>query len=232
MQKMRTYPGKVSELQADHLGRLTAWVACPPGAIPAPGQYLKAHIPALTGEVLPATLFAGEISSQGFRALPPIPPEWLPGTELSLWGPLGNGFMVERTVRHLGLVSVEDASRLTPLVPPALEQGADITLFTDLPVPPLPSSVEVAPLSALPEALSWADFLAVELPLSELSTLRSLFGLKPEQHLACLAQALIRTAMPCAGMADCGACAVPTRRGWKLACLDGPVFDLRTLEWG
>lgn len=229
---MRTYTGKVAELQADHLGRPTAWVACPPGAIPAPGQYLKAHVPALTGEVLPATLFASEISSQGFRALPPIPPEWLPGTELSLWGPLGNGFRMERTARHLGLVSLKDASRLSLLIPSALEQGADITLFADLPVPPLPASVEVAPLSALPEALSWADFLALEMTLAELPGLRSLFGLKPEQHLPCPAQALIYTAMPCAGMAECGACAVPTRRGWKLACLDGPVFDLRTLEWG
>jgi NAD(P)H-flavin reductase len=32
--------------------------------------------------------------------------------------------------------------------------------------------------------------------------------------------------MPCGGVADCGACAVETRLGWKLACEDGPVFDL------
>jgi hypothetical protein len=35
--------------------------------------------------------------------------------------------------------------------------------------------------------------------------------------------------MPCAGLADCGVCAVELRRGWKLACKDGPVFDLRDI---
>jgi NAD(P)H-flavin reductase len=42
---------------------------------------------------------------------------------------------------------------------------------------------------------------------------------------------LILAPMPCAGLAECGACAVPARSGWKLACLDGPVFDLRALDW-
>ena len=228
---MRTYSGKVVELQSDHLGRPTAWVACPPGAIPAPGQYLKAHAPAVIGEVLPAVLFAAETTPQGFRAASPIPPEWLPGTSLSLWGPLGNGFRLDWNVRHLALVAIEDASRLAPLIPRLLEQGADITLFVNASTPPLPASVEVAPLSALPEALSWADFMALDLPLSKLSGLRSLLALMPDQHLPCPAQALIYTAMPCAGLAECGVCAVPTRRGWKLACQDGPVFDLHTLEW-
>jgi hypothetical protein len=35
--------------------------------------------------------------------------------------------------------------------------------------------------------------------------------------------------MPCAGLAACGVCAVQTRRGWKLACVDGPVFDLKEI---
>jgi hypothetical protein len=32
-------------------------------------------------------------------------------------------------------------------------------------------------------------------------------------------------------MADCGVCGVKGRRGWRLACKDGPVFDLNDLEW-
>jgi hypothetical protein len=37
--------------------------------------------------------------------------------------------------------------------------------------------------------------------------------------------------MPCAGIAECGACAVPGGGwgGWKLACQHGPVFDLNWL---
>ena len=40
-------------------------------------------------------------------------------------------------------------------------------------------------------------------------------------------QALVTLPMPCGGLGECGACAVPIRRGWKLACQDGPVLDVR-----
>jgi NAD(P)H-flavin reductase len=40
---------------------------------------------------------------------------------------------------------------------------------------------------------------------------------------------LVVAPMPCGGLAECGVCAVTTRRGWKLACKDGPVFDLGEL---
>jgi hypothetical protein len=226
---MRTFPGRVVELQSDHQGRPTVWVACPSAAIPAPGQYLKASAPEAADEVLPTLLFAAETTSQGFRAVPPVPVEWLPGTALSLWGPLGNGFRLEWNIRRLALVAIGDISRLACLIPLALERGMDITLFADVPVPRLPDSIEVSPLSALPEALTWADFFALDIPLEKLSSLRSILGLKPDQLLPSPAQALVATAMPCAGLADCGACAVLTRRGWKLACQDGPVFAVRDL---
>jgi hypothetical protein len=228
---MRFHSGKVVELEADYLGHTSAWISCPPGAVPAPGQYLKAHAPGIAGEVLPATLFAAEISAQGFRAASPLPPEWFPGTELRLWGPLGNGFRLDWNVRCLALAAQEDPSRLMPLIAQALERGIDITFCVDGPPPPLPASVEVTPLGALPEVLTWADFLAFELPLSKLPGLRELLGLRPEQVLPCPAQILLHTMMPCGGVAECGVCAVPTRKGWKLACQDGPVFDLSVLEW-
>jgi NAD(P)H-flavin reductase len=43
------------------------------------------------------------------------------------------------------------------------------------------------------------------------------------------AQVLVRTSIPCGGIADCGVCAVMTKSNWKLACKDGPVFDLKEL---
>jgi len=79
----------------------------------------------------------------------------------------------------------------------------------------------------LPDLLAWADFLALDLPLEALADL----GKHLPDVLPCPAQALIYTPMPCACLARCGACAVPTRRRWKLACEDGPVFDLRELAW-
>jgi hypothetical protein len=228
---MRIFSGKVDELETDYLGRTSARISCPPGAVPAPGQYLQAHAPGMTGEALPATLFAAKISSQGFRAVPPVPAEWLPGTELRLWGPLGKGFRLDWNIRRLALAAQEELSHLLALMAQALERGVDITLCADGLLPPLSASVEVAPLSALPEVLAWADFLALEAPLSHLSGLRTLLGLRPEQYLPCPAQVLIHTPMPCGGAAECGVCAVPTRKGWKLACQDGPVFDLSILEW-
>jgi hypothetical protein len=231
MRWMRVYPGKILELQSDYLGRSSAWIACPPGAIPAPGQYLKAHAPGMAGEVLPATLFAAENSAQGFRAASPIPAGWLPGTDLRLWGPLGNGFRLDWNVRRLALAALEDPSRLMPLIAQSLERGIDITLCADGLLPPLPASVEVVPLNALPEVLVWSDFLVLDAPLLKLPGFGALLGLRPEGYLPCPAQVLIHADMPCAGMAECGVCAVPTRRGWKLVCQDGPVFDLSVLEW-
>jgi NAD(P)H-flavin reductase len=228
---MRSYPGKIIELHVNYLGATSAWIACPPGAIPSPGQYLNAYAPAIMGEALPTPLFAAEISERGFQTASSIPAEWLPGTDIRLWGPLGNGFKIDWNVRRFVLASQEDLSRLLPLLPRCLEQGVDITFCADAPLPPLPASVEVVPLSTLPDVLTWADFLALDIPLPKLSGIRALLGLRDEQHLPCPAQVLIHTAMPCAGTAECGVCAVPTRRGWKLACQDGPVFDLNLLEW-
>ena len=50
-----------------------------------------------------------------------------------------------------------------------------------------------------------------------------------ELGLAIPAQALVLGPMPCGGLADCGVCAVTTRSDWKLACKEGPVFDLEEI---
>jgi hypothetical protein len=95
----------------------------------------------------------------------------------------------------------------------------------------LPAAVEVYPLSELPQALAWADFLALDLPLPSLPSLRGRLNLQGSRRLPCPAQALLDLPMPCGGAADCGVCAVHTRTGWKLACREGPVFNLEELEW-
>ena len=114
---------------------------------------------------------------------------------------------------------------------PRLERDCAVTLYTDAHLSALPSTLEIYPLSSLREALTWPDLLALDLPLERLPALRDLLGLQPGDLLPCPAQALIWTPMPCAGLAECGACAVPSRRGYKLACEDGPVFPLNHLEW-
>jgi NAD(P)H-flavin reductase len=227
---MRLHPASVSEIRL-LAGQPAAWIACPPSAVPAPGRYVSAWSPEDADAPLGTPLFAAETSPVGFLAVSPLPRPWEPGACLQLRGPLGRGFALPSATRRLALAALgETAVRLIPLLRTALAGGASLALFTDLPLPSLPADVEISPLSTLPEALSWADFLALDVPLQALSRLEGVLGIPAGGHpLPCPAQALVLADMPCAGSGECGACAVLVGRKWKLACTDGPVFDLREL---
>jgi hypothetical protein len=118
-------------------------------------------------------------------------------------------------------------ARLLALLPPALKQGAELTLIAETAPREQPAEVEVHPLQSLDEALAWADFLAVDAGRESLPGLRSRLG--EQKQLTVETQVLIRTPMPCGTLAECGVCAIRTRGGWKMACKDGPVFDWREL---
>jgi hypothetical protein len=229
---MRQCAGQVLETRLDAVGAASAWVSCPAEAVPSPGQYVLAWSPDDVQAPLPTTLFAAETSEQGFLAVPPLPPCWQPGTLLELRGPLGHGFNLPTSIRRLALAALGNTqARLLPLIPASLVQDVAVALFTDQPLPFAPAALEIYPVQDLPGAIAWADFLALDLPASKLDRLRQELGVKPGDFLPCPAQALILIDMPCGGLADCGICALPAHRKWKLACKDGPVFDLHTLEW-
>lgn len=229
---MRTYPARVREVQIDGRGERMAWIDCPPGAVPAPGQYCAGYSLRDPDDILPSALFTGGSASGGFLATPQIPRHWDPGCELALRGPLGSGFQLPADSRRVALIASGDTSaRLLPLAEQALGNGAAVALFSDAFLPPLPAAVEAQPLSAAPEASAWADYLAIEITLYRLNALGIILGLASGEHLACHAQALVLAPMPCYGLAECGACAVPMRRGWKAACKDGPVFELEDLGY-
>ncbi len=226
---MGLHPGRVVEIRLNQQGTNAAWIAAPQQAIPAPGQYLLAED---QGAILGVPLFCAESSPSRFLTASPIPLSWYPGKSLNLRGPLGHGFTLPAGIQKLALVALgESVARLLPLAAQLLARGVAITLVTDLTLPWLPLAIESSPTNTLNEILPWADFLGIDLPLAGLPTLRETLGFSPGGRPACPAQALIMTAMPCGGMADCGVCAVPARRGWKLACKEGPVFDLNKLEW-
>lgn len=228
---MRIYTGIVREISWQvGLGR-TAWIECPPPAIPAAGRYVMAWSPEDADAPLATPLFMSRSEGEGFRTATPIPITWEPGAPLQLRGPLGRGFTPPRELRRLALASPDERiTCLQPLMQNALDQGAAVALFTDHAPAGLPVAVEVNPLETLNEALAWADYLALELPAQALSRIDQLLGVERfARALPCPAQALARLAMPCGGLAECGACAVETRRGWKMACRDGPVFDLLDL---
>jgi hypothetical protein len=222
----------VSEIRREVVGQWEVCINCPPQAIPAVGQYLLASDEAAPMAILGTPLFISEETKQGFWASPPYPIPWGPGTNLDLVGPLGHGFELPRNIQRLGLIAMgETISRLKPLIHSPVQAHISITLFTDLSLPRLPAALEVYPLASLKEALDWPDFLALDVPATQLGELRSVFAISDDASLPCPAQVLVTIPMPCAGIAQCGACAVQARRGWKLTCADGPVFELSSLQW-
>jgi len=233
---MHTGKGQILELILED-GVRHLRVACPAGLIPSPGQYLFAGDE--SDAALPVPLFHTDSASQGFIAAAPVPDFWNPGTELSLHGPLGRGFTLPLSAHKVGVVAFDEApARLKGLVRQALKQDAAVVLVCNSNPDNVPDDVEVQPLSALRDILEWADYVAFEVARENLSQLKEQLSdknplLVAKARLTLIqknAQVLIRTPIPCGGLADCGVCAVTLKTDWKLACKDGPVFDWRELE--
>lgn len=229
---MNTYPAQITEIRMAVEGQRQAVIACPPSAVPAPGQYLQAHQPEDQTAPLPVSLFlAGTLpEGGGFVCAPGAPENWRPGQKLSLRGPLGRGFSPPATTQRVAFAALgETVSRLAPLASQALDAGQEVALFTDAPLPDLPAQIEISPLAALPEALNWADYLALDAPAGKLSGLHQALGVRSGQPLPCPIQVLAYIDMPCGGLAECCICAVEGQsKKTLLACEDGPVFDFHS----
>lgn len=219
---MHTGTGHITELLLED-GCRYARISCPDPLVPGPGQYLLASQgPDL---VLPVPIFHTVSAPQGF--IGPAHVSWQPGDRLSLRGPLGRGFSLPASARKIGLVAFDaPPSRLRGLVQPALKQNASVVLLSSSAADHLPDEVEVQPVSTLGEVAQWADYLALDVEREHLAELVQLLGERVSLRALSGSQVLIRTAMPCGGLADCGVCAVTMRSEWRLACKEGPVFDL------
>ena len=198
---------------------------------PQPGQYLPCQRIDGPPEVLTTHLFR-VFGFDNTLTLAPLPPDWLPGDKLATLPPKGTGFELPSPAQRVGLVALNvSPSRVLTLVKPALSANASVALFCD-PTPSadifvrIPPAVEVATISDLHENLDWPDFLAVDLEWASLTSLSGILGEKGEPIDG---QVLVRTPMPCRGLGECGVCAVRTKKGWRLACTDGPVFPLKEL---
>ncbi len=131
----------------------------------------------------------------------------------------------------MALIAVErQALRLLALVEPAARQGAAVSLVCDEPPAELSLQVEVQPLRAAAEVCGWSDYAAFDFNRESLPVLTSILGAYDVRKLGGTGQVLVRVPMPCGGLADCGVCTVRTRAGPRLACKDGPVFDLNLLR--
>lgn len=207
-------------------------IKCPETVLPLPGQYVVANDTSWDEAPLPFSLFPAGFVPGGFLSAPGLPSNWQPGTRLNLRGPLGRGFQLPAQARRVALAALRSSpSRLLPLARQAILQGAAVSLFSAHPPYNWPLDVEISPPGALPDGMRWADYMALDLAPEDLLHLRETLALPLHTRAGCPAQALIVTPIPCAGVGECGVCAVRMQRGWGLACKDGPVFDLNQLDW-
>ena len=212
---MYTGKGQVVELILED-GFRHARISCAGKLIPSPGQYLLAGT-ASHSDPLPVSLFSTESAPESgnmpplryFIAPAPIPENWTPGTELTLRGPLGHGFTLPSSARKVALVAFDNSpARLQGLMRNALKQGAAVVLVCDSNESHTPDEVEVQPLSALSEIVAWADYIAFDVAREKLLELKEMMGKQNQTSVKGDAQVLIRTSMPCGGVAECGVCAV------------------------
>jgi NAD(P)H-flavin reductase len=228
---MHTGKGQVLELLLED-GTRYMRISCPQTMVPSPGQYLLAGDG--SDAPLPVPLFYTDSAPQGFIAAAPALNSWDPGLELRLRGPLGRGFTLPFGARKIGLIAFDASpARLKGLVQPALKQDAAIVLVCDSSPDNLPDDVEVQPMSAVSDVVEWADYVACDITRESLPQMRErlmdlnrlMIGKARVEQSRNNVQILIHTPVPCGGVAECGACAVTLKSGWKLACKDGPVFD-------
>ena len=194
-------------------------------AKPQPGQAFliePGQTQALSDVCLPV-----QIRGESLLFEPPAGKIWLPGEQLEFWGPLGKPFDPPPGCRKWLLLAPEGhLGRLLPLVEQGLDQGISLAAWASQPLPSLPPAVEL--LTGIPEGLAWADYIAVDLGELDRSQSQALNAEDLDHARAKKIEALITPPMPC-GFGGCGVCAVKARRGWNLACVDGPVFDWKSL---
>jgi NAD(P)H-flavin reductase len=218
---MQTGKGQVIELILQD-GLRSARLSCLESLIPSPGQYLLADD---SSSLLPVPLFYTDSVASGFIAAPPVPESWSPGQGVWLRGPLGRGFGLPVFSRRVALVAYDDnPSRLRGLIRPSLSQNAAVVLVGAAVSDDIPDEVEMQPSSALSDVCEWADYIAVDVARENLPGLRQRLGKSNRISAARETQVLVRTPVPCGGLADCGVCAVMTKSNWMMACKDGPVF--------
>jgi dihydroorotate dehydrogenase electron transfer subunit len=165
------------------------------------------------------------------------------GAALNLVGPLGNGFHLPPTTRHLLLVAEEARlAHLLPMVDAALDRGGAVSVVLMGEASHaalqalLPMAVElhtVRPGDDWPAVLAagvrWADQVCLALPADTWPRLAELIRTQRYRLDPGFALALVEADLAC-GFGACLACVVPLGASrLTRACVHGPVFDLLEL---
>lgn len=184
------------------------------------------------------------IDDDGFAALlgRRQPADLRAGDRVDVLGAVGRGFQVEEASRNILLVAAgssepdPDLGPLLPLVDRALAAGRSVTLAyaaptaeQAYPIALLPPAIEVVRaietrlIDLLSDAIAWADQVFICGPIDFSAQLAGRIQAIRFPAPRGFAQALHCVELIC-GVGACGAC----RKQAKLACVDGPVFELET----
>ena len=170
-----------------------------------------------------------------------------PGDAVYCWGPLGHGYSVRRTARQLLLVAGGiGVAPLVWLADEAVAQGKSVTLVLGgrtseqvFPASLLPHEVEVVVTTedgslgrkglateAFVEHLDWCDQAFACGPNAMFQAMADAIRTPARTPMRRSIQVLLEERMGC-GTGICYGCAVETRKGMRLVCKDGPMFELR-----
>ena len=207
----------LAEIYCPEPGLRAGRLHCPASLIPAPGQFVMA-----LSERHPAAhrtpLFPAAIHDDGFSTLM-VPEVWQPGAELDLMGPFGRGVMPPgASSRWLFISSLPAGGTLLPLGEMGLERGLELAWW-GASGRGLDPAVEI--ILDLDAGLDWSDYTACETDPETIEALRAIWRSPPAKAKI---EVLVLTDLLC-GFGACQACAVTGRRGYRLGCSDGPVFD-------
>jgi len=227
---MKTHSLLIREIAATPTGRLIR-IADLLSRRPAPGEYCLAFAPAAV-QILPQSLFFYAVDEEDILLCGKIPSDWQPGTAINIQGPFGRGFQSVLTGMKIALYATDVAlqDRLHPLIQHALKRGAEVVWINDEKTEELPAQVEILSSSDLVDAVNWANSCAIAASMQSLIHIGEIF--RRHSEIKQKVEVMLDTPLVCGSTARCGACAVETIKGWRLACSDGPVFKLEEISGG
>jgi dihydroorotate dehydrogenase electron transfer subunit len=164
------------------------------------------------------------------------------GGVLDVIAPVGTGFTLETGTQRLLLVCDEmHAAPLIALAREAAQKQIAVTLLVEADptrstfsavssLLPIDVEYQVVPSlsAALPTLLRWPDQICAAGDTALYALLKAQVAAAGLIAPARFAQVVIAPLIAC-GFGACLACAVETPRGMRLACVEGPVFDLAEL---
>ena len=175
----------------------------------------------------------------------PAKVQYNPGQLLSIIGPVGNSFRYRQKLRNILLIAYHSTpAALLMMLPPLLARGVSVTLILmgearQYDTGHLPEPVEVIQAEDnltwhdMVMTLGWADqvfaLVGAGDELTHFGEIMRLIRDRRNDVPSNYIFGVLQRQLPC-GVGACHVCMLRLRGGLKLQCIDGPAFDLTTLQ--